>query len=88
MSGILTTIRNHKYVSSLSLSAGLMMLMAVSAFAAEADDATVSSITSSFTTIKTTALAALAAVAGVAILLFGAIYAWKYGKKVFNVISK
>lgn len=87
MSGIVSKIKDHKYVTSLSLMAGLMVLMSITSFAAE-DTETVTSITSAFGDIKATALAALAAVAGIAILLFGAIYAWKYGKKVFSVISK
>jgi len=38
--------------------------------------------------IQSIALIVLGSVAGVAIVLFGAIYAWRYGKKVFAIISK
>lgn len=48
----------------------------------------VASMTSEFTELQTTALGALGSVAGIAIVLFAGIYAWRYGKKVFNVISK
>lgn len=46
------------------------------------------SITEQFGTIQTTALTVLGSVATVAIVLFGAIYVWKYGKKLFGIISK
>lgn len=53
-----------------------------------ADIETVNSIVSTMEIVQLTALAALAAIAVVAISLFGGIYAWKYGKKVFAVISR
>jgi hypothetical protein len=46
------------------------------------------SITSEFGTIVTAAVTVLGAVAVSALILFGGIYAWKYGKKVFSTISK
>lgn len=48
----------------------------------------VTSMTTEFTELQTIALSALGAVAGIAIALFAGIYAWRYGKKVFSVISK
>lgn len=45
-------------------------------------------ITDAFSSIQTAALTILGAVAIVGIVIFGGIYAWKYGKKVFNIISK
>ena len=82
-------IFSNRQAIVLSVVLGLTVGLAMSASASTgADAATVSSITESFTSIKNTALAALSAIAGVAILLFGAIYAWRYGKKVFDVLSK
>lgn len=88
MRGILKIFSKNKKTTSLSVVLGAMMVVGLSAMAAEADAAVVASMTDSFGTIKATALAALAAIAGIAILLFGAIYAWRYGKKVFSIISK
>ncbi|MEK5217813.1 hypothetical protein [Psychrobacillus sp. FSL H8-0487] len=45
-------------------------------------------ITSEFGEIVTAALVVLGSVAGAGLILFGGIYAWKYGKKVFSVIAK
>lgn len=50
-------------------------------------DAT-SGITDAFGSIESATLTILGAVAVVGIVLFGGIYAWKYGKKIFSVISK
>lgn len=55
---------------------------------ASGTDPTADSVSTAMDTIKTTALTVLGSVAAVAIVLFGGIYAWRYGKKVFNVISK
>jgi hypothetical protein len=46
------------------------------------------SITTEFGEIVTAALVVLGSVAGAGLILFGGIYAWKYGKKVFSVIAK
>lgn len=93
MSGIFTRFKNvlgnHRYATSLSLMAGLFVIASISSFAeGTADTATVTAITGAFEDVKATGLAALAAVGVVAIVLFGGIYAWKYGKKVFSVIAK
>jgi hypothetical protein len=45
-------------------------------------------IETQFGEIVTAAVTVLGAVAVSALILFGGIYAWKYGKKVFSVISK
>mgnify|MGYP005831616953 CR=1 FL=1 len=45
-------------------------------------------INTEFGEIVTAALTVLGSVAVAGLVLFGGIYAWKYGKKVFNVISK
>lgn len=88
MRGILKIFSKNKKTTSLSVVLGAMMVVGLSAMAAEADTAVVTSMTDAFGTIKATALSALAAISGIAILLFGAIYAWRYGKKVFSIISK
>ena len=51
-------------------------------------DAVTTSITAEFGEIVTAALVVLGSVAGAGLILFGGIYAWKYGKKVFSVIAK
>lgn len=76
-----------KLTVSFSLVMVVMMVAAVSAFAA-ADTETVTAMTTAFTDVKLTAIATLGALAQVAIVLFAAIYAWKYGKKVFSIIAK
>lgn len=45
-------------------------------------------ITSSFASFGTACLSIVGAIGAAAIVLFAAIYAWKYGKKLFNIISK
>lgn len=50
--------------------------------------AATSGISDAFSGLETAAVTVLGAVAVVGIILFGGIYAWKYGKKIFNVISK
>ncbi|MFD2334703.1 hypothetical protein ACFSR7_36125 [Cohnella sp. GCM10020058] len=80
-----------KRFSAATLSLCLMIAMAVPAFAAGtevADADTVSAVTSAMTIVKLTAVAILAAVAVIAIVLFGGIYGWRYGKKVFTIIAK
>lgn len=74
-------------LSTVAVSAVVMLVVAVPAFAA-ADEDTVTAVTGPLTTVKDTALAILAAVAAVAILLFAGIYAWRYGKQVFKIIAK
>ena len=51
-------------------------------------DAVTGTVTTEFGEIVTAALTVLGSVAVAGLVLFGGIYAWKYGKKVFNVISK
>jgi hypothetical protein len=45
-------------------------------------------IETQFGEIVTAAVTVLGAVAVSALILFGGIYAWKYGKKVFSTISR
>lgn len=45
-------------------------------------------ISDAFSGLQTAAITVLGAVAIAGVVLFGGIYAWKYGKKIFNVISK
>jgi hypothetical protein len=83
------TLSNAKQSVTMALVGGFVV--ATSSFAGAegtADAATVTSITSAFDNIKATALAALAAIAVIGIVIFGGKYAWVYGKKIFNVISK
>lgn len=87
MSQVLNFVKENKKAAVTTLATGLA-IGAATAAGAEADTATVTSVTTQMTAIKDTALAVLAAVAGVAILLFGGIYGWRYGKKVFAIISK
>lgn len=47
-----------------------------------------SGITDTMGQIVTAGLAVVGAVALAAIVLFGGIYLWRYGKKVFNVVAK
>lgn len=51
-------------------------------------DSVTTDIATQFGTIQTAALTILGSVAVIGIVLFGGIYAWKYGKKVFSVIAK
>lgn len=51
-------------------------------------DAITTSITTEFGGIVTAATTVLGSVAAAGLILFGGIYAWKYGKKVFSVIAK
>lgn len=51
-------------------------------------EAITSSITSEFGDIVTAGVTVLGSVAVAGLVLFGGIYAWKYGKKVFSVIAK
>lgn len=64
--------------------------MTMPAFAATgtADTAIVDSMSGSFADVKATALAALSAIGAIAILLFAGVYAWKYGKKVFQIVAR
>jgi hypothetical protein len=45
-------------------------------------------VTSALTTIQENAVATLQAIAPIAILIFGSIFVWRVGKKVFNIIAK
>lgn len=47
-----------------------------------------SNITSTMGDIVTAGLVVVGAVAVAAIVLFGGVYLWKYGKKIFNVVAK
>lgn len=47
-----------------------------------------SSITSEFGEIVTAGVTVLGAIAAAGLILFGGIYAWRYGKKVFSTIAK
>ncbi len=87
MKKFLSIFNKNKKTTSLSVVLGAMMIISMSAMAA-GEDAVVDSMTSAFDGIKTTALLALASIGGIAIVLFGGIYAWKYGKKVFSIIAK
>ena len=51
-------------------------------------DAITATINTQFGDLVTSATTVLGSVAVAALVLFGGIYAWKYGKKVFSVISK
>lgn len=51
-------------------------------------DAITTSITSEFQTIVTAGVTVLGSVAVAGLVLFGGIYAWRYGKKVFSTIAK
>lgn len=89
MKRVLSIFKKNKKVTSLSVVLGAMMAIGMSAMAADvADDAVVTAMTSSFGNVKATGIAALAAIGAIAIVLFGGIYAWKYGKKVFSIIAK
>jgi hypothetical protein len=58
------------------------------AFAAEDLSSVSTSVSSQMGEIQTMAITILGSVAVVAIVLFGGIYGWRYGKKVFQTISK
>lgn len=45
-------------------------------------------VTDTFATIGTTVLTVIGAVAGTAVVIMGAILAWKYGRKLFGMIAK
>lgn len=87
LSNFKSTFKKKSSVMFLAVVA--MLSIATSAGAAPADmTAVTTSITEEFTGIVTAALIVLGSVAAAGLILFGGIYAWKYGKKVFNVISK
>ncbi|WP_138756553.1 hypothetical protein [Paenibacillus sinopodophylli] len=81
----------NKYFMTFMAMMAIMMISAVSAMAAPgdpvADTAIVDALSNSFTSLKLTAIAALTVIAQIAIVLFSAIYAWKYGKKVFKIVA-
>lgn len=78
--------RHKKSVATGLATVGTLAL--VGAASASGVDEVATSVTTQMTTIKNTAMTILASVAGIAIVLFGAIYGWRYGKKVFSIISK
>ena len=80
-------LKQYKAVLAFAFAFGILSVLGLDAHAAGFEEVQ-QSVTSSMGSLKDAALAILAAVAGVAILLFGGIYAWRYGKKVFSVISK
>ena len=64
-------------------------IMAATALPVLANTGTVdTSVISAITTITDNSIATLAGIAPVAIGIFGAIFVWKVGKKVFNIIAK
>lgn len=80
-------IAQYKGVLAFAFAFGLMSVFGLDAQAAGFEEVK-TSVTSTMGDLKDAALAVLAGIAGVAILLFGGIYIWRYGKKVFSVISK
>jgi hypothetical protein len=57
-------------------------------FADALSTSVVDSMKTAFSSLQATALTALGSIAVIAITLFSAIYAWRYGKQVFKIISK
>lgn len=47
-----------------------------------------STITASFQTIVTDTISTIAAIAPIGITIFGAMFAWKKGKKFFNTVTQ
>ncbi|MGG3781575.1 hypothetical protein [Schinkia azotoformans] len=88
MGKIVSFIKDNKKAAVTSIATVGALAIATAAGAEGADTAVVTSVTDQMTTIKDTAIAILGSVAAVAILLFGGIYGWRYGKKVFAIISK
>jgi len=87
MNKALKLVKENKKATVTALATGLA-IGAATAAGAEADTGTVTAVTTQMTAVKDTGIAVLASVAGVAILLFGGIYSWRYGKKVFSIIAK
>lgn len=82
-------LKDYKMPLSFALTFGILSLFGSSVLAAPNDYSQITdSVTSTMSGIKDAALMVIAGVAGVAILLFGGIFIWKYGKKIFSVISK
>lgn len=78
-----------KGVVAAAVVGGVGSVLSITTHAAgTADTETVTSMTSAFENVKATGLAALGAIAIIGISLFAGIYAWKYGKKIFAIISK
>ncbi|MCL6587668.1 MAG: hypothetical protein K6T72_14355 [Anoxybacillus sp.] len=87
MKKFISFLSNFKSVFSLAFAFGVMTVFGFDAHAAGFSDVQ-TSVTSTMGDLKDAALSVLGAIAGVAILLFGGIYIWRYGKKVFSIISK
>ncbi|MBY6269935.1 hypothetical protein [Parageobacillus thermoglucosidasius] len=82
-------LKEYKFALAFAFAFGILSSLGFGASAASADYQQITdSVTSTMSGIKDAALVVIAAVAGVAILLFGGIFIWKYGKKIFAVISK
>lgn len=83
------TMAKNKYFVAAVGGITTLAVSASGAFAADPDMTSVTtSVTSKFSEIVTAALVVLGSVAAAGLILFGGIYAWKYGKKVFSVIAK
>jgi hypothetical protein len=87
MKKFIAFLSDFKSVFSLAFAFGIMTIFGLDAHAAGFSDVQ-TSVTSTMGDLKDAALSVLGAIAGVAILLFGGIYIWRYGKKVFSIISK
>ncbi|WP_103110941.1 major capsid protein [Brevibacillus reuszeri] len=76
-----------KAVVSSSLAVGLVVGSAISAFAADPTIDT-TQVTTTFSSMTTTVMTVIGAVAATAVTVMGIILAWKYGKKLFNMLAK
>ncbi|HHK5531547.1 TPA: hypothetical protein ACQUHF_005628 [Bacillus paranthracis] len=83
---VLSFLATRKKNLALLMAVAIMALPTISMAAGETDPA--ATVTTQMTTIRDMALTVLGSVAAVAIVLFGGIYVWKYGKKIFSIISK
>jgi hypothetical protein len=93
MKNFVSTIKRYASKAKKGITAAMIAGAAVAystgASAAEPDMSVVTtSITAKFTEIVTAALLVLGSVAAAGLILFGGIYAWRYGKKVFSVVAK
>lgn len=77
-----------KTVKNLILTLSVFMLTAVPAFADATTPAANTAVTGAMNDLSADLGATLGAVAPYAISIFAVILAWKYGKKLFNMVAK
>lgn len=78
--------KNRKRITVSFMIMALFALSAVGCFATPATPS--EQVISSFTGMKTDVMTILAAIGGIGISIYAVFLGWKYGKKIFNTVSK